>query len=68
MAVRDVHGELTTAREPFCGLLGMTVGQNNSFVLENILSCQYMGLNLLYCIYCTRVSPVCRVFCVRTYI
>lgn len=38
MAAGDVHRELTVHREPFCGLLGMTVRQKNPFVLETVLS------------------------------
>lgn len=31
MAAGDVHRELTVAGEPFCGLLGMTVREGESF-------------------------------------
>lgn len=57
MAAGDVHGELTVAGEPFCGLLGMAVRQKNPFVLESVCPCQYVGLHLYY----SCVSPVRRV-------
>lgn len=48
MAAGDVHGELTVAGEPFCGLLGMAVRQKNPFVLENVLSLSIHRLTLVY--------------------
>lgn len=45
----DVHGELTVAGEPFCGLLGMPVRRKNPFVLVAVLSLSIHGLTLLYC-------------------
>lgn len=38
MAASEVHRELLVAREPFCGLLGMSVWQRNLFVVENVLA------------------------------
>lgn len=51
MAAGDVHGELTVAGEPFCGLPGMAFRQKNPFVLENVLSLSIHGLTLKYILY-----------------
>lgn len=68
MAAGDVHRELTVAGEPFCGLLGMTVGQKDPFVLENILSLSVHGITLVYCTSTCTICCTQSALCVHTYI